>query len=470
MKLSLKTTDAVPFQSGSRGPFAELFHSLMLELNENKSSRDYGKIWSKIAPAGNIYRYNALVKERLKHCLDLEDQMRELAVKYEDLLGKGTTIEHRVEELTKLLRTTKVTGTWAFDLEEQDSPISKEGYMPLLEFLDSGGQMSMGLVPKDPEELKNYRRNTFFAYVCFMMQMSCPLLVLVTMWQADSNLLRHPQKFTKHLNWDEFLCTGVDTATQLTTVVGTLFLLMIYTIIYNYAADELAHAEKTGKLPADGWWSVLSSVANGFCCFVICLAIPLEFWGEDGATGIIMNAMALLFIFTLDDFGSDMFGYLGTDDATFQRQVAWNYALLAHCPVDISSLINSHAQSKEELWQIAFDRSARLLQAHPAGVTSTPRLCTTRIQGLPADESTPLARLDTDSAGAAHADESDLDDLRSVYRRSRDVKDHKILPGPGATFFQAYWSVVVFLVSVIWYVVPIVWFTVNKPCVDYETG
>jgi hypothetical protein len=308
--------------------------------------------------------------------------------------------------------------------------------------------------------------NTFLAWVVFLIQTLGPLLVIIQLWTADSNHLDDPAKMWKHLTWKETICMGKDRTAILTTIVGTLFVLLVNLIIYNHSVDQCESAEKMGRVPADNGWLIIGNLAESCCSLLLLLAIPLEFWGEDGVTGIMMNSMALLFVFNLDDLTGDVFDFLGDDDNEFQKQVAWNFALLAHTPLNLRDLINPNATSKEDIWQISYSPSGSLM-------TASGEVCQTRIKELKEtpQEDTPLSKDQFASfkTGAnSQVDDGDDETLENMVVEYRVTRTGGIrqLPGFRAMLLKYLWLVTNSLITVAAMVTPIFWFIFNKPCTE----
>merc|ERR1719188_304025 len=205
------------------------------------------------------------------------------------------------------------------------------------------------------------------ALLVFLIQVLGPSLMFVNQWRKPHNQFADPKGVWKSLTFKEMGCLGKNLERSLTTVVGTLFLYVIYTIVYNYASSEHENSAKLARLPVSQFWSIVGSVANAASCVFICLAVPIEFFQEGGPTGIVMNALAMLFIFSFDDLTGDAFAYLDTDDSDFQRQLAWYYSLLSHCPVTLSDLIDPSATTAEKLWKISYNETGILQKADSSG-------------------------------------------------------------------------------------------------------
>lgn len=440
------------------GPLAELYKNVRLQFQETKRHRNFGKLWSSVAPNGNIYRYNGLSQERMRHCLDLDQQLQLVAEKHKSLLGgDDVSLEARSHRLVKALRQTPMSGIarhpgLAGILPEDfvESARVPCGFLPLEEFLETNVTSTLGVVhPFDREERSQWFFNNFMAILVFIIQTCGPLMVIIQLWYGPDNQVRDLHKLWKHLTLKEALCLGVDRTAVLTTCMGTVFLLLVCIKIYQYCIDESAGATKMGRLPTDNFWLFFGNFAHTMSSVLIVIAVPLEFWQEPGTTGIMMNCMALLFVFSLDDLAGDMFSYIGDDDSEFQKQVSWNYALLAYCPVNLQDLINPMANTAEELWKISYNSDALLLSADGC-------VCETRIMAakIPAKESSALMKQE---------DNVLFNDLPVQYRIGPSSK-MRHLPGYRSVFIRCLWFVTKWLVGVMTCVFPVVWFVLNKPC------
>mmetsp|Transcript_130800 Transcript_130800/g.279809 ORF Transcript_130800/g.279809 Transcript_130800/m.279809 type:complete len:451 (+) Transcript_130800:74-1426(+) len=447
MKLSERmSSDLSIFDGSHHQPLVELYRNVLIEIKETKSSRNFAKLWSRMAPTGNIYRYMGLSQERMWHCHDLGSQLEDLAEVHAKLLG-GTSqpLEARKKRLVDALAKAEVK-----ELGEEGNWESSNGFAPLEEFFGSAAsRVYCFVLPRDADGRKAWRMNHLMALLVFLIQIIGPALIFVNQWRQDYNQLRDPEKLLKQFTYKEAFCTGKELSAVLTTLIGTLFLYTIYTIVHNYAVDEFDNSSKLGRLPVCGFWSLVGTMANASCCIFICIAIPIEFWGEDGPTGIIMNAMAMMFIFTFDDLTGDAFGYLGKDDEGFQQEIAWYYSLLSHCPVTLSDLIDDDATSVEALWKITYDGKGILQSAKSAGP------CLTRIAPAPPDSKTALVQKEDFTTRLEH--------MTALYRTSPQSRPCN-LPGLTSSFLTVTWGMTCYFLSFVWYVVPIVWFIVNKPC------
>lgn len=452
MKSSSEAMNSAPSLSSSkRGPLAELFRNVLLEFKETKSSRNFGSLWSSISPSGNIYRYLGISSERMAHCWDLQLQLRAVAETHKAFEGDDkSSSQQRVKRLITALKSTVPEG--GFDGEAGDEPL--KGFLPLEEFF-KGSVTCTGFIvhPREPGDRTRWFVNHFLAFVVFLIQTAGVFCLFVQVWFAKENQLRDPAKmWASATDISEIICLGADRTAELTTLTGTLFILLVYSIVYSYGNDELENAEKAGRLPLSSFWTTISCIANAASGLLIVVAIPLEYWTEEGTQGIMMNSMALLFVFTLDDLTGDAFGYLATDDSQFQQQVAWNYALLAYCPISISSLIDPNAESVENIWKIKYDVDGSLLNVNGSA-------CETRIMEVkaPQTESSLLVKKTVDEDAA--------DDLVVEYCHGPSAPPVR-LPGLRGELLTFIWTLTTWTILILWFVVPPVWFIVNKPCID----
>lgn len=448
MKLAQEVDEGSPSLASSKGsPLAELYKNVLLQFKDTKRHRNFGNLWSRVAPGGNIYRYNGLCQERMRHCYDISQQFQEIADKNNQHLNSPWP-EERFKKLVQALSETKVQGR-AHDMEAQVVP---KGLLALDEFLDNDVTSTLGVVhPSDSDARGKWFFNQVLAVMVFVIQTLGPALVIMQMWAAPSNHIVPYDKMWRHLTWEEALCMGSDKSAILVTVVGTLFVLLVNLMIYNHTSDECENAEKMGRLPADNFWVLLGNFAQSACSILILFAIPLELWSEDKTTGIMMNSMAMLFVFTLDDLTGDVFGFLGEDQNQFQQQAAWNFALLAYCPVNVQDLINPNARNKESLFKITYDEKGRLL-------TASGEVCETRIMEVIQEkqEDSPLKRKEDDDS---------IENLVVKYRVSPSGRIHH-LPGMRAAILKVLWLITSNIVFIMSWVTPVVWFILNKPCLE----
>jgi hypothetical protein len=436
------------------GPLTVLYKNVLLEFKETKTSSNYGKLWSSIAPSGNIYRYLGLGQERLKHCWDIRRQLVEVAESKKHLLGSEKSQKQRISLLVSALQETTAEG--GVDAEADGEVL--QGFLPLQEFANDEVGCKRGLgcsffYPLDSGDFSSWRFNHFLAFLVFSIQTLGVILLLIQEWHEPKNYFKDPKTLWKHLTIKEVFCLGNDLKGGLSTVVGTMFILLIYSIVYNYAKDERENAEKTGRLPTNRFWTIIGNLANAMCSVVVLAAIPIELWGEsdgNGITGIMMNSMAMLFVFTLDDLTGDAFGYLATEDNDFAKEISWHFALLSYCPINIRDLINDNATDIKQLWKIKYASNGTLL-------STTGEICQTRIVDVTPEptEDSPLVK--------EEISDGDMQDVMVEYCISESSTKER-LPGTRAQVTKVLWSLVTLVIKIMWVVVPVIWFIVNEPC------
>lgn len=483
MRSSQRSAETSERFEGSNLPHVKLFKYVSSDYADSKAGKDMSTLWAKLAPAGNIYRYMAARAERMKHCHDLNKQLYALAESKKEILGPNASVEERVQSLRDAMATVKVQRSLA-DVEAEADKEDDKGFLPLSEFINDGvAQFGPFIYPSDPEEYRAWRFNRFLAFIVFLVQVTGPVMIVLHKWESEDNNLRNPATLWNIFSIEEALCTGTDWTGRYSTVLGTLFLIMLTIVIRQYINDEIDNNDKLSRLPVDSFWSSLGIIANGLCCFFLVFALPLEYFAEssDGPTAIIMNSMALMFIFTLDDLAGDVFGYIGEEDSDFQRKVSWYYSLLSNCPVRIADLINPSATSAENIWQISYGPKGRLLcaQAGSSGsggvsrgsvgsmdsqassvLPTTPQLCLTRISPASDDETTSL--MASKNFGGMSLDE-ELAEMRVSYRIQAGGQSH-VLPGCLSTVKHAFWNCILFVVTVMQFLGPVFFFVFNNAC------
>jgi len=476
MRASQRSSEISERFEGSNLPHVQLYKNVCSDYADTKSGKDMSTLWAKLAPAGNIYRYMAARTERMKHCHDLNKQLYALAESKKAILGPHLSKKERVQSLRDAMSTVKVNNPYA-DVEAEADKEDNKGFLPLSEFMNDGvEQFGPWIVPSDPEEYRQWKFNRFLALIVFLVQVTGPVMIVLHKWDSEDNNLRDPAKLWSIFSVQEAMCPGTDWTGRYSTVLGTLFLIMLTIVIRNYITDEIENNGKLARLPVDTFWSTVGVIANGLCCFFLVFALPLEYFAEssDGPTAIIMNSMALMFIFTLDDLAGDVFGYIGEEDSGFQRQVSWYYSLLSNCPVRIADLVNPSATSAENIWQISYGPAGRLLCAKAGSSGSggpsrgsvdelpqgSPQLCITRISPASDDETTSL--MASKDFRVMSLDE-ELAEMRVSYRIQAGGQTH-VLPGCMATLKHAFWNFILFVVIVMQYLGPVIFFVFNNAC------
>mmetsp|Transcript_1102 Transcript_1102/g.2242 ORF Transcript_1102/g.2242 Transcript_1102/m.2242 type:complete len:441 (+) Transcript_1102:83-1405(+) len=390
------------------------------------------KLWSSIAPAGNIYRYVGLLADFRVHSYDLQCQLLQVADKHKDLLGAQLSQAERSAKLLELLKSTTAT-------DAEGGFISK-GWLPLEVYLRDGvDSLGFWLMPEDKQP---WMTQTFLALMICTVQIVCPLLILLDEWSQPSNKLAVFQKFVENLKFSELICLGTTSAEKCHTLMGVLLLLLVLLIIRSYVQEQRAHGYKSGRLPTNRFWMVLGAVTNMWSAVVVSLALPLRFWDEGNSTSIALDAMSLLFLFMLDDFSGLACVYMGKSDESFQRDSAWNKALLSHCPVRLEDFINERARTADELWQIRTGNDSTLLASRPG---EPERKCKKR-----------LARIYEETTGLLDGD------YHMLYCTSADKS--RVLPDYGDNILDFLWRMIDTFLTIWGLVVPFLWMAVDQPC------
>lgn len=384
----------------------------------------------------------------MKHCLDLDRQLMSVAEEKKELLGGDSVVlQDRCDKLRSAL--SDITCVYAGGTE---SPESVKGFLPLEEFLDTDVTCSGCFHhPIDLDALSQWFFNHMLAVIVFTIQVFGPLLVIIQLWSGNANPLNNPSKLWHDLTLKEMLCLGKDHTAILTTIMGTLFLIVVNMMIFSHCSDECDDAEKMARLPADRTWTILGNIAQCMCSCGVIIAAPVELWTETGVTGIMMNSMALLFVYSLDDLAGDIFNYIGDDDTDFQKQVAWNYALLANCPVNIRDLINPSATSAVDIWNITYNAGGFLMSQEG-------EVCETRIMIIQ-QETTPLVR----KSRKKKMPKCHFEDVRVEYRFGPGSWPRQ-LPSRIEDATRGLWYVTKHVVRMFGIILPFIWFVCNKPC------
>lgn len=168
------------------------------------------------------------------------------------------------------------------------------------------------------------------------------------------------------------------------------------------------------------------------------LVLPLLFWSELRPTDIVLDALGLLFIFTMDDLAGDAMAYLERDDTDFQRMSVWHTAFLSQCPVAVNDLINPSATSLQDIWQIRYNSDGKLLSA------STGQPCQTRLHmDQNADESTQIV----------------AEEVSMRYHKNRT--ENRLI---GHVDYHIMWVYVRILLQILQWVIPPAWVILSQPC------
>lgn len=451
--LSSSSAEDVTTQEGVDLSLQGLYKQTMDEnrrMGMKSHSLFHIRLWGSIAPSGNIYRLNALIAERLKHTDDLWEQLREIAYAKRDLPGMpgpGASNEDNADELFKALTETKVRNCPASDSEQSRI---ETGFKPLEEFLGTKAEKCGPpwfiwdplLMHADEDERSNYKKNLFVSFVIMAVQFIAPLLIFVNQWNSETNFLTDGhlrQKFQLR----ELLCMADTVQEALTMVMGVLFLILVFIIVRSYVDSEMENLEKQSKLCLSRWWTFPNAAINAWCCLLTCVILPLLFWSELRPTDIVLDALGLLFIFTLDDLAGDALGYLETDDTDFQRMAVWHTALLYQCPVHLKDLIDPRATSVKDIWKIHYDSAGHLLNVED-------KVCVTRLSNdTAASENTQLV----------------ADNPRLVYHKSRTERREF-----GIVAYLGVWTTVKVLLQIMQILVPPAWLILSQPCYGPGSG
>lgn len=394
------------------------------------------RLWGNVAPSGNIYRLNALIAERLKHSDDLWTQLREIAGAKLQLPGmpSGGSVEECADALYESLATTKVYNCPAADSESPGTT----GFKPLDEFLGTKVITSMGqLLPANNEERSAYTKNLFVSMVILTIQFLAPLLIFVNQWTSEYNFMMDGYFWQKFEPRELFCLT--DTLTEaLTMLMGVLFLVLVGVIIRSYVDSEIDNLEKQSRLCLSRWWTFPNALANAWCCVMTMLVLPLLFWSELRPTDIVLDALGLLFIFTMDDLAGDAMTYLERDDTDFQRMSVWHTAFLSQCPVTVSDLINPSATSLQDIWKINYNADGKLLCA------GNEQPCQTRLHmDQNADERTQIVG----------------DNVSMRYHKNRT--ENRLI---GHVDYLVMWVYVKIFLQILQWIIPPAWVILSQPC------
>lgn len=294
----------------------------------------------------------------------------------------------------------------------------------------------------DDDERSSYKKNLFVSFVIMAVQFIAPLLIFVNQWNSETNFLidgHLRQKFELR----ELMCMADTVQEALTMVMGVLFLILVFIIVRSYVDSEIENLEKQSRLCLSRWWTFPNAFVNAWCCLLTCVILPLLFWSELRPTDIVLDALGLLFIFTLDDLAGDALGYLEIEDTDFQRMAVWHTALLSQCPVHVEHLINPQATSLQDIWQIRYDSAGHLLNVEG-------KLCVTRLtHDTVASENTSLVE----------------ENPRLVYYKSRT--EHREF---GNIAYLGVWTTVKVLMQIMQILVPPLWLILSQPCYGPGSG
>lgn len=371
-------------------------------VKEAKRGQASDTLEQRLAPAGNIYRLNALDAEYLKHHEDLQAQFLELAeTKHsgtldampwpgQEAIGEepADLLERRRAKLLYCLRTAKVTSP---ELEEGDeaTDAAKAIGLSFREFF------TLSIAERKSATFKQ----RFLGMVIMITQIVGPLMVFINNWFSDTNYLRN--RFAavssqngfadqlKAMDWLDIL--NMRSSKEFgVSVLGSLFLIIFIEVVRAYVKDEAENSSRFSRLPVDAFWEYGGQVANMCATVFVVAAMPLVFWSEMHPKDIIFDALTLLFIFKIDDMSGDVVGAtLGMDSGSFQRMASWNLALLSQCPVVLSDVTEPNATDATKIWRI------HLGEDGPLGQDG--RRIMTRLEKMESDETSPLKPVAEDS-------------------------------------------------------------------------
>jgi len=430
----------VTAQEGVNQTLSGLYSQTLSEQRKMKTddhSLFHIRLWGNVAPSGNIYRLNSLIAERLKHSDDLWTQLREIAGAKCQLSGMpGGSTEDCADNLYQALQTTKVDNCPTADSESAKNMTS---FKPLDEFLGTKVTSTFWglLLPEDSDEQSAYKKNLFVSLVIMSIQFLAPLLIFINQWTSETNFIVDGYFWTKFEPRELFCLT--DTLTEaLTMLMGVLFLILVNIVIRSYVDSEISNLEKQCRLCLSRWWTFPNALANAWCCVMTVLVLPLLFWSELRPTDIVLDALGLLFIFTIDDLAGDAMAYLERDDTDFQRMAVWHTAFLSQCPVKVSDLINPNATSLQDVWQIRYNANGKLLQA------GTDQPCQTRLHmDASADEGTQIV----------------AENVSMRYHKNRT--ENRLI---GHVDYFVMWQFVRILLQILQWVIPPAWVILSQPC------
>jgi len=360
-------------------------------------------------------------------------------------------LEVRVQALCKALEEAKTEGSP--DAEKGEQIV---GFKPLEEYFDTRvSRMGPFYYPMESMQFREWIIERIIAAMICVIQLIAPFCILVDEWMRDTNKLKHPRQFVMGLRLSEMLCLGTDFKDKLHTMVGFVFLQLVCLIIHCYILEQRSATQKCGLMPGDSFWFFLGNFTNQVCTTMTLLASPLLFWNQDSPTDVVINSLAVLFVFGLDDFVGQASSYMGKTDQGYARSAAWQKGLLTQCPVNISDIINPNAATASQLWCIKYNARGELLVAEPQG---RQRVCKRRlewIQAKPPDEKTPLTGWTNNS--------NNPENQRLWYRCS--VADAGFqFPGMGTSVLVTIWKVIDVFSLFMQIMLPFAWMAVNKPC------
>lgn len=415
------------------------------------------RLWGSMAPSGNIYRLNALIAERLKHSDDLWHQVREVAQETFEMEGMPTRRPEQTDSefadacadaMYMELKKTKVQNYPTLDAESNEDLL---GFKPMEEFLatkvdHNGPSFFFGslLLHVDEDERSAYKKNLLVSCVIWLIQIAAPLLIFINQWTSQTNYLLDGYFFQK-FEPRELVCFADNLTEGLTMVMGVLFLILVSIVIRSYVDTEIDNLEKQSKLCLSRWWTGAGVFANAYCCLMTMIILPLLFWSELRPTDIVLDALGLLFIFTLDDLAGDVLGYLEIDDSDFQRMAVWHTAILSQCPVHVRDVMNLNADRLQDLWQIRYNASGQLLEFEGG------KRCSTRLEYL------------EDAKEASETTQLNPENKLFMYHRDRLVR--RVF---GHVNYIEVWIAVRYLLIALQIFVPPAWLILSQPCYPHQ--
>jgi len=395
---------------------SRLYGSMQAEIKEVHQTRTgrlyFLKLWNAVSPIGNIYRHCAMEAERLRHCEDIWQQVRNLA--------KDGQTNEIVEAIQQAPSTSKAEeGLQGFKPLEELIATETKRYGPLL-------------LPVDPEQRRWRLYVIATTWLVFWLQVTAPLFILMNQW-ALLPAHFHDLKSIKEAMTHNCLATTQD---ALRTLMGIGLLVLIMLILLNYVQLELEGIQKTRYLPLDRFWLFVGNTANIWSTMMTALTAMVMFWNESTPKDMAMDALTILWFFTLDDFNSYSFNIIMQSDEDFQRNVSWMQALLSHCPVRISDLLDENGRMQ---WK--YDSNGIPFKAGSA------EKCTTRMRKINRSEK--------------NVDPADRDIMVHI-QRSADSTD--VMPHPEIRVVYMIWQMVCSLFYLLQFLIPAVWFAMNTNC------
>lgn len=453
MKLakSIQKASALETHFQNRHPFHLMYKDVLDEVEEARGHFDLANVWSHLAPAGNIYRLNGLHQMRLAHCADLQSQLRDVAEERAELLGRDRSLEERCDLLLQALKTTKVglaLGKTQKDTELgwDDQVLQTDGFPVLEEFLAEKVGGWPIVAPLTPSSWESWWSAQLVGWIVALVQTIGPVLVVLGLWEGNTNYLHDPVSTWQRLSVSSILCPNRPLSDWCTILMGVMFSFFVVVQLLNYAASELEDVWKYGRLAGcTSFWSIVGGYINAWCVLWNIVALPLSFWRMERATDVILGSWGLLFMFNLDDLTGIAGQVLGSNDLEFQRSLCWTYALLSQCPVELKDVVNPEAQNVEELWSFTLtDESIRSTRCEDQSNAPT---------RVAASEKTPLL------AKAAENRVPSMDNMRAVMRFSaRGYNYH--LPSNNTTMLASIWQLIVYWLRLMQVLLPLFFFIV----------